>query len=82
MAELVPTSRHCYELRLGVDENPSGCRRQGWFYQDYSMRGAGLMYQTLLEAIGSGLRLRIYVTGNCNLDGYAEFASIGVVRAR
>ncbi len=80
VAELVPTARHYYELRLPVNENPSGCKNKTWFYQNYGSRGSDKMYETLLEGIKSGLRSRVYVTGMCNIHGYSEFSAVSVIR--
>ncbi|MGD8348530.1 MAG: hypothetical protein PVI79_04810 [Gammaproteobacteria bacterium] len=80
VAELVPTSKHYYEVRLPVDNNPSGCREKTWFYQNYESPGAEQMFEVLLESLTSDIRLRVYVTGVCNLSGYAEFSSISVTR--
>jgi hypothetical protein len=78
--ELVPTSRHYYEVKLPVKENPSGCKNKTWFYQNYDSRGSDKMYDTLLEGIKSGYRLRVYVTGICNIHDYSEFSSVSVIR--
>ena len=78
--ELVPTSRHYYEVRLPVTENPSGCKNKTWFYQNYNSRGSDKMYETLLEGIKSGFRLRVYVTGICNIHDYSEFSSVSIIR--
>lgn len=80
VAELVPTSKHYYEVRLPVGNNPSGCREKNWFYQNYDSPGAEQMFEVLLESLTSDIRLRVYVTGVCNLGGYAEFSSISVTR--
>ncbi|MCL7489332.1 MAG: hypothetical protein M8357_14290 [Desulfobulbaceae bacterium] len=79
IAELVPTSRHYYEVRLAVEKNPSGCRDKSWFYQDYRVKGSDKMFTTLLEGLQSGNRVRLYVTGKCNLDGYSEFSAVGII---
>lgn len=79
IAELVPTARHYYVFRLPVENNPSGCREDAWFYQNYDALGSERMFDALLEGIKSGLRLRVYVTGVCNLDGYAEISSVGII---
>jgi len=78
-AELVPTARHYYEVRLPVKENPSGCKNKTWFYQDYGTPGSDKMFNTILEGIKSGIRLRVYVAGNCNLNGYSEISSVSVI---
>jgi hypothetical protein len=79
IAELVPTARHYYEVHLQVKENPSGCRNKTWFYQDYGQRGSDKMFDTLLEAVQSGKRVRVYVTGKCNLNGYSDFSAVGIL---
>lgn len=78
-AELVPTARHYYEVRLQVAHNPSGCGEKTWFYQDYDSPGSDMMFKTLLEAIKSKIRMRVYVTGKCNLNGYSEISSVSIV---
>ena len=80
VAELVATNRHSYEFRLPAAEYPSGCRNVQWYYQDYASRGADEMFALLLEALKSRLNVRVYVTGACNLQGYSEISSVGVLR--
>ena len=80
VAELVPTSRHYYEVRLEVRENPSGCKEKAWFYQNYESRGSDKMFGILLEGIKEEVQLRVYVTGVCNLNGYSEFSAVSVIR--
>ena len=80
VAELLPTSRHYYEVRLPVTDNPSGCREKNWFYQNYQSPGSRQMFAILLKGITSDIRLKVYVTGVCNLNGYAEFSAISVTR--
>ena len=79
IAELSPTAHHHYEFRLQVKDNPSGCKNKSWFYQDYRSTGANKMFQTLLEGVTSGKRLRVYVTGKCNLDGHAEISAVSII---
>jgi hypothetical protein len=79
VAELVPTARHYYEVRLQVKENPSGCSEKTWFYQDYGSPGSDNMFKTLLEGTKSGIQLRVYVTGKCNFNGYSEISSVSIV---
>jgi hypothetical protein len=76
--ELVPTSRNYYEVKLLVKENPSGCSDKHWFYQDYDSPGSDNMFKTLLEGIKSGIRVRVYVTGRCNIKGYSEISSVSI----
>ena len=80
VAELVPTGQRYYEFRLPVKENPSGCREETWFYRDYSSSGSDKMFEVLFEGIKSGVQIRVYVTGVCNLDGYSEISAVSVIR--
>ena len=75
--ELIPTARHYYEINLDVARNPSGCREDEWFYLNYDATGAAQMFELFVESLKSGLRLRVYVTGVCNLNGYAEISAVG-----
>ena len=79
IAEVVPTGRHYYEVKLYLKENPSGCRNSIWFYQDYRLRGSEKMFDTVLEGLLSGNKVRVYVTGKCNVSGYSEFTAVGIV---
>ncbi len=76
VVELIPTGRHYYEIQLKVTKNPSGCRKKNWFYIDYQTRGADEMFDLFIEGIQSSLRLRVYVTGVCNLNGYSEISAV------
>jgi len=78
IVELVPTARHYYEVRLPVKENPSGCKSKTWFYQDYAAPGSDKMFRVLLEGVKAGANLRVYVTGKCNINGYAEISAVSV----
>ena len=80
VAELVPTGQRYYEFRLPVTENPSGCREETWFYRDYSSSGSEKMFEILFEGIKSGVQVRVYVTGVCNIEGYSEISSVSVIR--
>lgn len=75
--ELIPTSRHYYEIHLDAARNPSGCRKDDWYYLNYEATGATQMFELFVESLKSGLRLRVYVTGVCNLNGYSEISAVG-----
>ena len=79
ISELIPTSRHYYEVILPVKKNPSGCSNKTWFYQDYVTVGSDKMFETLLRGVESGSKVRVYVTGKCNVYGYSEFVSVGII---
>lgn len=79
VAELTPSSQHRYTVRLQSSDNPSGCRSKDTFYQDYAASGAEQMFSTLLEALVSGKRVRLFVTGRCELNGYAEISSVSIL---
>jgi hypothetical protein len=77
--ELKPTDLHYYLVRLGVNKNPSGCKDKQWFFQDYKTPGSDKMFLMLLEALKTGMRVRVYVTGRCNVHGHSEFSSVSVI---
>lgn len=79
ITELVPTARHYYEVRLEIEKNPGRCRKKTWFYQDYGLTAADKMFATLLEGLQNGKKVRVYVTGKCNINGYAEFTAVGII---
>ena len=80
IGELVLTAKHYYEVRLPVEDNPSGCKEENWFYLNYDAIGSQQMFTALLEAMNSNIRLRVYVTGVCNINGYSEISSINLMR--
>ena len=80
VVELVPTSRHYYKFRLSLKSIPGSCRDKSWFYQNYGTLGSDKMYDTLMESIKSGLRVRVYLTGICNVHGHSEISSVSLVR--
>jgi hypothetical protein len=77
--ELTATIAGRYVAKIAVHQNPSGCRDKQSFYQDYSDRGADKMYAALLEAVGSGKRVRVFVTGGCELNGHAQISSVSIL---
>ncbi len=79
VAELTPSSQQRYTVRLDLADTPSGCRSKDTFYQDYAASGAELIYRTLLEALISGKRVRIFVSGRCELNGYSEISSVSIL---
>lgn len=79
VAELNPGTQFRYLVKLEVAENPSGCKNKNTFYQDYSATGSDHMFRVLLEAVSSGKRVRVKVTGKCELSGYSEISSVAIV---
>jgi hypothetical protein len=79
VAELRPTSQVRYILRLKVSENPSGCRNEEFFFQDYTASGSRQMFRALLSAVEYRKDVRVYVTGRCNIDGYSEISAVSIV---
>ncbi len=78
VAELMPTSGR-YIVRLNISKSPSGCKSENTFYQDYGAPGADQMFRVILEAVTSGKMIRVYATGKCELNGYSEISSVGIV---
>jgi hypothetical protein len=79
VAELTPTIHHRYLVRLNISANPSGCKDKATFYQDYAKTGADQMFDTLLQAVASNKQVRVFVTGNCELNGYSEISSVTIL---
>ena len=79
ITELIPTSHHRYTVSLANSKNPGGCKNKQTFYQDYDATGANQMFDTLLQAIATGNEVRVYVTGKCELNGYSEITSVGIL---
>lgn len=77
--ELTPTTQHRYQVRLDIADNPSSCPNKQTFFQDYDAAGSERMFQVLLEALNSGKRVRLYVTGRCELNGYGEFSAVSII---
>lgn len=79
VTELTPTTSGRFLVKLNNSKNPSGCKNETMFYQDYNVSGSNYMFRVLLEAVASGKMIRVYVTGRCELDGYSEISSVGIV---
>lgn len=77
--ELTPTRQQHFYFKLDVESNPSGCRSDNAFYMQYDSPGGRLIYHTLLEALTRDKKVRAYVTGRCELKGYAEISSLTLV---
>ena len=78
VTELTPTTRQRFLVTLDVAGNPSGCSDKQTFYQDFVLRGAEQLFDTLLQALVSDKRVRVYVTGRCELNGYSEITSVTI----
>lgn len=78
VTELTPTIHQRYEVTIAVQQNPSGCREKQVFFQDYSAKGSEQMYLALLEAVSSGKRVRVFVTGECGVNGYSRISAVGI----
>ena len=79
VAELTPTVQGRFIVRLDVAGNTSDCSSKDSFYRDYGRPGAELMFRTLLDAVTAGKRVRVYVTGACDLNGYSEITSVSLI---
>lgn len=76
--ELEPTTQGRFLVRLDLPSNPSGCRDKDWYYRDYTGAGAEYMFQAVLAALRDARPLQVYVTGNCDINGYAEISSLRI----
>ena len=79
VTELIPTTAGRFLVKLDVASNPSGCKNKQWFYQDYSGTGADYIFRALLATLGTDQKVRVYVTGSCDLKGYSEISSASVI---
>ena len=79
VAELRATSMNRFYVKLNVTSNPTDCRNKEWFYRDYTRPGADYMFRALLGAVTDGKKVRVYVTGICDIDAYSEITSVSVV---
>jgi len=79
VAELTPTIHHRYLVKLQISENPSGCKNKDTFYQDYDATSSEHMFDVVLRAVTTGKKMRVYVTGKCEINGYAEISSVSIV---
>jgi len=79
VTELTSTNQFHYLVTLNISDNPSDCRNKHTFYQDFSMSGSSQMFRILLEAVKTGQRVRVYVTGNCEINGYSEISSVSII---
>jgi hypothetical protein len=79
VVELVPTIHHRFRVNIAVTKNDSGCKQKQWFYQDYDVSGAREMFLTLLTAVSENKKVRVYVTGRCDINDYSEISSIAIV---
>lgn len=66
-------------LRLNMQKDRSGCRGVDSFYADYGYDGSELMYETALLALQNRLRVQVYVTGGCDLDGNSAISSVRIL---
>lgn len=66
-------------LRLNLSKSASGCRSVDGFYADYGRDGSELMYKTALDALQNQLRVQVYVTGGCDLDGNSAISSVRIL---
>jgi hypothetical protein len=78
VTELTPTIHQRYHVTIAFSQNPSGCRDKQTFFQDYSAKGSEQMYLALLESVGSGKKVRVFVTGVCGVDGYSQISAVGI----
>jgi len=79
VAELTATGHQQFLVRLNVEKNPSGCKNIHTFYIDYDAIGSKMMFTLLRDAAIYGKRVRVFVTGGCEINGYSEISRVSVV---
>lgn len=78
VSELTATSRFRYLVTLKEAANPSGCKNKGVFYMDQNGSGSEQGFHLLVEALTHGKHVRLYVTGNCDLNGHSEISAVSI----
>ncbi len=76
--ELTKISHGRFLVKLKVSKNPTRCKNKEMFYRAYRMPGAQYMYVKLETALESGQKVRVHVTGRCELNDYSEISSVDV----
>jgi len=79
VSELNPTTSGRFLVKLKTAINPSDCKNKVMFFRDYGNKGSHYLFNTLLEALSRGKKVRLYVTGRCELNGYSEISSVSVI---
>ncbi|MCB2183730.1 MAG: hypothetical protein KQH63_16975 [Desulfobulbaceae bacterium] len=79
VSELTPTSQGHFIVKIDGLATPSNCREKNYFYRNYSGTGADYMFTLLLNAVTDNKKVRVYVTGGCDLNGYSEISSASIV---
>lgn len=66
-------------IRGNFPENISGCRDKERFYFDFGRPGTRFIYDLLLTAVASDKRIKLRVTGNCELKGMSEISEASIL---
>lgn len=79
VAELTVTDYKQFLVKLDVAKNPSGCKNSNTFYIDYNAFGAKMMFGLLRDAALYEKRVRVFVTGGCEINGYSEISRVSLL---
>lgn len=79
VAELKESSHGRFIVKLKVSKNPSDCKNRETFYRAYRMPGAQYMYVKLQKAVETSKKIRVHVTGRCELNGYSEISAVKIM---
>jgi hypothetical protein len=63
-------------LQIAPTSNPSGCSTANSYYLPVATDLQKRLFTILLTAKASSKRVRVWVTGNCHLWGYAEIQGV------
>lgn len=77
---LNPTGKGRFIVEIQLKDNPSGCRNPATFYRDYGRPGTTYMFDVMKEALIHKKRVKVYVTGRCDLHKYSEIDSVILLR--
>ena len=81
-AQILSLERNIFDRTLVVldlKKNPSGCKESALFFRETTGDSSTSMYRLLLDAAIARMRVKLRVSGNCHLKGYAEYNAVALV---
>lgn len=73
--EVQATTSGVLVVRGKLGGNPSGCKDGDSYYADFSMKGTEKIFFLLLQSIATRNRVKLFVTGRCDLNGMSEISA-------
>lgn len=76
--EVQATTSGVLVVRGKMGGNPSGCKDGDSYYADYSTKGTEKIFSLLLQSIAARNRVKLFVTGRCDLNGMSEISAAAI----